>query len=329
MKKFRNLCLLAVLSLSLFIVAGCEKKFDFTIGIIQIASHDALDAAKEGFVEELAKAGLKDGENIEIIYRNPEGIPDTLNAMSIELVRKCDLILAIATDTAVAVKAAAEAENINIPILFTAVTDPVGEELVASKEQPGGNVTGTSDMNPVNEQVALIKEMLPEIKKMGIIYTVSESNSKVQSDLAKAKAEEAGIEVVVSTVTGVNDISAVVNQLIQSGIEALYVPTDNNLANNISVLTQVTNEAKLPVICGEENQVINGGTITLSLSYKKLGAQTAAMAKSILLDKVSPSSIPVGTQSLEECVLVVNQETLTTIGLTLPESIQNRLGTMD
>jgi putative ABC transport system substrate-binding protein len=329
MRKFRNLCLLVLLSLSLFIAAGCKKKVDFTIGIIQIVSHDALNAARDGFVEELEKAGLKDGENIEILYRNPEGIPDTLNAMSIDLVRKCDLILAIATDTAVAVKAAAEAEGVNIPILFTAVTDPVDAKLVASKEQPGGNVTGTSDMNPVNEQVALIKEMLPSIKKMGIIYTVSETNSKVQSDMAKAKAEEAGIEVVVSTVTGVTDISPVANQLINSGIEALYVPTDNNLANNIVVLTDVTNDAKLPVICGEENQVLNGGTITLSISYKKLGAQTGVMAKSILLDKVAPASIPVGTQSLEECVLVVNQETLTTIGFTLPESIQNRLGSND
>jgi putative ABC transport system substrate-binding protein len=239
------------------------------------------------------------------------------------------LILAIATDTAVAVKAAAEAEGVNIPILFTAVTDPVDAKLVASKEQPGGNVTGTSDMNPVNEQVALIKEMLPSIKKMGIIYTVSETNSKVQSDMAKAKAEEAGIEVVVSTVTGVTDISPVANQLINSGIEALYVPTDNNMSKNLAILIEKTNDAKIPVICGEENQVKNGGTIALSVIYKKLGAQTGAMAKSILLDKVSPSNIPVGTQSPEECILVVNQEALTTIGLTLVDSMKNRLGSND
>lgn len=326
MKKIRSLCL-GVLVLLLGIgLAGCKKDYEYTIGILQLATHNALDSAREGFIEELARHGLVKDDNVKIVYYNPEGRAEDLNVMSVNIVRECDLVLAIATDAAVAVQAAAKTEGKDIPILFTAVTDPVAAELVASLENPGGNITGTSDINPVKEQVELVKELLPEIKKVGIIYTVKEKNSQVQATIAQGAAEEAGLTALVRTVEEINDISQVVNKLISDGIEALYIPTDNNLAKNLSIVTQITNEAGIPVINAEEGQVLNGGTITLSINYRKLGVQTGAMAAKILLEGASPATMSVKVQGEEDWSVVVNEEVLAIIGLELPQSIKDRLG---
>lgn len=325
MKKVKSVFLGLLVLLVGFMMVGC-KNYDYTVGILQIVTHSALNDAREGFLEELARHGLEDGKNMKVIYHNPEGNLDDLKVMAADLVRKCDLVLGIATPAAVALQAAAKTEGKNIPILFTAVTDPVGEKLVESSANPGGNITGTSDMNPVTEQVELIKELLPEMTTLGIIYTVSERNSQVQAEMAEEAAQTLGLNVKVRTVEGITDISQVVQQLISDGMDALYVPTDNNLAKNLSIVTQITNEAKIPILASEEGQLENGGAITYSISYKELGAQTGAMAIKILLEGKAPSTLPVETQGPDKMRVVVNEEVLNLLEIELPQSIRDRLG---
>lgn len=323
---------LVLLLLSVFTLVGCgttqddgthnpiNKDEQINIGILQMATHGALDAAREGFISALEDAGYKDGQQIKITVMNPEGDANNLQLMAKQLVRQSDLVLAIATDAAKAVKTACENEDIKIPVLFTAVTDAVDAKLVSSNESVGGRVTGTSDMNPVNEQIELVKQLNPNISKIGILYTISETNSKVQADMAAAKAESEGLTVKVATVTGATDIVQVTRQLINDGAQMIYVPTDNNLAKNMAAVAQVANELKIPVICGEENMVKAGGLITLGINYTKLGELTGKMAVEIINGKQA-KDLSVQTLSLDEYDLVVNTAVADIIEITIPEDI--------
>lgn len=331
MKKLKNLLFiicLVVLGVSLVSckTKGNEETKVVKIGILQLATHSALDSAREGFIDQLKEAGYVDKQNISITVKNPEGDPNTVNQMATDLVRSCDLVLGIATDAAVALQNAAEIEGKNIPILFTAVTDAVKAGLVESNEKPGKNVTGTSDINPVKEQIQLLKELLPDTKKFGIIYKVSEINSGVQADLAKAEAVNQNLECKVRTVSDASDIAATVSALISDGCTAIYIPTDNLIAANMPAVTSVTDEKKIPTICGEAGCVLGGGTITYGVNYYALGKQTANQAIQILFNNVSPSNIPVGMQtSPEELDIVINEESVNKLGITIPDSIKKRM----
>ena len=242
MRILKRILVLLVFVCSIFMLVGCREKENdgnknVKIGILQLVSHGALDQAREGFIEGLKQAGYKDGENCEIIVKNPEADTPTLNQMSTELVRTCDIVLAIATPAATAVQAACEATGSNIPVLFTAVTDAVEAKLVASNEKPGGNITGTSDMNPVAAQVDLIKELIPGVKKFGVLYNVSEVNSQVQASLAKEEAAKHGIEVIELTVSDAQALASTTRQMINQGAEAIYLPTDNLIAKNMPAVT--------------------------------------------------------------------------------------------
>ncbi len=293
------------------------------IGILQISTHGALDAARAGFLDSLSAAGYVDGENIIIHFDNPEGDESTLSSMAKTAVRDNSLILAIATPTASAVQTAANLQNSQAKILFTAVTDAVDAHLVASNEHPGGNITGTSDMNPVELQIALIQELIPTIEKIGILYTISEENSEIQANLAKAQATKMGLETIVNTVSDSSEIASVTRALINSGAQAIYIPTDNNLASNMPGVIKVTNASQIPVICGEENMVFAGGTIALGIDYYKLGKLTGQMAIEILNGK-SPSEMPVQFLPADEYSITINEENVQAIGITIPDSIRNR-----
>lgn len=300
-----------------------NKDETINIGILQIATHGALDLTREGFVDALNEAGFEDGKNVNITVMNPEGDSANLQLMAKNLVRKNDLVLAIATDAAKAVKTASENEGRRIPILFTAVTDPVDAKLVDSIENVGGRVTGTSDINPVKDQIALIKQMNKDIKKLGVLYTINETNSKVQADMAKAQAKEEGLEVIEGTVTGVSDINVVTRNLISKGAEVLYVPTDNNLAKNIGMVSQIANEEKIPVICGEIDTVKNGGLITFGLDYKELGKMTGEMAVEIINGKQA-KDLPVQSLPASRCKLFINMDSLNAISLDMPKEILDK-----
>lgn len=318
MKKIIGFVFMFVFGIAL---SGCNKNDLIEIGILQYVEHNALTEARNGFIDGLKEAGYVDGENINITVLNPQTDAPTLALQAKQLVRKSDLILAIATPAASAVVNEAKEQGKKTPILFTAVTDPVDAKLIASNETPGGNVTGTNDMNPIEEQISLVKELLPNAEKLGIIYTASEINSELQANVAKAEAEKVGLEVVVKTIDTINDLQPVANQL-ASQVDALYIPTDNAIAGAMGVIKQVVLEKRIPAIVGEPNMVENGGSITYGVNYYQLGKLTAEMAVKILKDGVKPSEIT--SIGLSEFDLIINKKQLEEIGITIPSSLLER-----
>lgn len=280
-----------------------EKAFE--IGISQFAEHPALDAVRQGFEDELKELGV----NVNIDYKNSQGDTGTAGMIAQKFVAdKKDLIFAIATPSAQAAKQATD----SIPVLFSAVTDPVSAQLVDSFEKVGGNLTGTSDAAPVDKQMKLFKELNPEIKKVAIIYNTSEANSEIQIAKAKEIGEELGIEIVPVGVNNINDIPQAVNSVVRK-VDGFYTITDNIVASAINLISKAAIKNKKIAIAAEEAHVQGGILMTDGLSYYEIGRQTGVMAKKILVDKVSTEDIPVEVS--KNTKKVVNRKTLKSLKL--------------
>ncbi len=316
--KIKKIIIMLLVLPVVVVLSGCNLSGKIEIGILQYLEHNALTEARKGFIDGLEEAGFVDGENIRIRVLNPETDAPTMALNSKELVRKSDLILAIATPAAVSVVNEAKDQGKNTPILFTAVTDPVDAKLIASNESPGANVTGTNDMNPIKEQIELVKRLNKDATKLGILYTASETNSSLQAEIAKTEAEKLGLEVVIKTISTVNDLQLVANQL-TSEVDMLYIPTDNVIAGAIGSLNDILVEKKVPAIVGESNMVHAGGSITYGVDYYNLGKETALMAVKILKDKVSPKDIP--SVGISEYSLIINKKQIEEMGITIPADL--------
>lgn len=321
MKKTKRvistICILALV-VTTFTGCGSKKGSDTTykIGVSQYSTHDALDAAYDGFTDGLAEAGYKEGENIEIDFQNAQGDPSNNNTIAAKLVNdNPDLILAIATPAAQAIANLTQ----DIPIVVTAITDPEESGLVESNEAPGGNVTGTSDLNPIKEQMDLLQQLVPTAKKVAILYCSSEDNSKFQAELAAEAAANIGIETVEATVSNSNDIEQVVQSLVNK-VDAIYAPTDNIIASAMPTVAMIANANKLPVICGESGMVEKGGLATYGLNYYNLGKQTAAMAIKILTGEAKPADMSV--EYLENVELTINEDVAAELGITIPDDLK-------
>lgn len=320
MKKFLALALIGAFSLSAF---GCGNKSPEAdssvkkVGVIQLAEHLALDRAREGFVEGLAQEGFNDGKNVEFIVNNAQGDQSNLATISQKFANeKLDLVCAIATPAAVAMASASP----DIAIVGTAITDYEVAKLVDSNEKPGRNVTGTSDLNPVSEQVDLMTKVLKDLKVLGIIRSSAEQNSQIQADMIKAICKEKGIEVVEMTVSSVNDIQQAAQDLVNKNVQAIYAPTDNIISSAMPNLIRVTNDAKLPVFCAEEAQVEKGALITVGINYKELGKQTGVMAARILKGEALPKDMPIETAKNYQ--VTINQEASKLLGIEIPEELK-------
>lgn len=284
----------------------------YKVGITQIVSHASLDAAREGFKKALADAGVQatyDEQNAQGDQATATSIAAKFNSDNL------DLILAIATPTA---QASAQAIT-NKPILFTAVTDPVAAKLVDSNEKPGSNVSGTTDMNPVADQIGLIKQIRPSAKSVGIIYSSGEVNSDVQVAAAKKAAAEQGLTVVTKTITTTAELQQAANSITA---DALYVPTDNNVVSGLDSVVGVAEAKKIPLVVGEGDSVKNGGLITYGIDYEKLGYQTGQMAVKILTQGAKPADMPVESQ--KDITLMVNKKAAERMGVTIPESLLSK-----
>jgi len=291
----------------------------YRIGINQLVEHDALDASYKGFVDALAEAGYVEGKNLELDYQVAQGDMSTAGTIATKQVNdKPDLILSIATPSAQAVVNATK----DIPVLVTAVTDPASAGLVASNEAPGGNVSGASDLTPVKKQIELLKQLVPDAKKIAVLYSSSEVNSVVQADLAKAAGEELGIEVIDSTVSNSNEIQQVVQSLVGK-VDAVYAPTDNLIASSMSTVAQVANANNLPVICGEGGMVDNGGLATYGIDYYELGILTGKQAVKILEGTATTADMPIEYLPDEKCTLQINSEVAKQLGIIIPEELQS------
>ncbi len=313
MKK--TLILMIVLGLLAVSFAGCQNAEDLSIGIIQIAEHPALDASRDGFIDALSDAGYEDGKNITIDEQNAQGDTNNLATISDRFVsNKVDLVLAIATPSAQAIAGKTK----EIPILGTAITDYEAAELVDSNEAPGGNVSGTTDINPVKEQIELLVKLAPAAKTIGVMYNSSEINSIMQAEMAQAAAEELGLEYTEITVTSSNDVQQAAQTLVGK-CDAIYLPTDNMMAASMPLIHDVAVQSKTPVICGEENMVESGGLATLGINYYDLGYLTGQMAVRILKGEAETATMPI--ESLTKFNYVINGTVAEELGLTIPEDM--------
>lgn len=314
MKKVRLNKLILLLLIMSIALTGCSSAVDnkgnvnedsFVIGISQLAEHPALDDARLGFEDGLKELGV----NAKIIYQNAQGdIPTSLSIAQKFVKDKVDLIYAIATPTAQTAKQATE----EIPILFSAVTDPVKAEIVADWDNVGGNITGTSDMAPIASQLKMFKEIDPKINKIGILYNTSEANSEIQLEEVKKLAPQEGLEVIAMGVSNANELPQAIDSLLNK-VDAVYGLSDNLIASSIALVSKKLIDKKVISVFAEESQVEGGMLITNGLSYYELGKQTAKMAKEILVDKKEISTIPVGLA--EKTVTIVNINTLRALGL--------------
>ncbi|MCH4168740.1 MAG: ABC transporter substrate-binding protein [Streptococcaceae bacterium] len=286
-----------------------------TIGVLQVMKHASLDAAYDGFKEGLKEEGYEEGKNLTINYQVGTGAQDSLKSMSETLVKKDpDLLLGIATPAAISLLN----ETTEIPIVITAVTDPVESKLVASEKKPGGNVTGTTDMVPIEKQIKLLLSIKDDIKTVGIAYNAGESNSKIQADLAIEALKKEGVETKVLTANSTNDVQSVMTSLAKN-TDAIYIPTDNTFATAAPVVGEVAKEYKIPVVAGSAEQVEAGGLATFGINYTSLGKQTGVMAAKILKGEAKPESLPI--ESADDLELIVNKEMATAIGID-PDSIK-------
>ena len=298
-------------------LAGCSQKTDSdmkTIGVLQYTEHAALDASYEGFIAALEDEGYVDGDNIHIEFKNAQGQNPTAQTIASQLVNSnVDLVFAIATPAAQAAYNATK----DIPIVITAVTDPVESGLTKAWDVSGTNETGTSDLTPVPKQMELITELVPEAKTVGVIYTTSEVNSEVQVKMAEEAASNLGLQVIRVGVTTVNDIPQAVASVIDK-VDAMYAPTDNLIASSMPVLWNACLDKKVPIVAGVDTMVIDGGIATEGIDYYQLGYETGLMAAQVLEGK-DPSTMPINT--LQNTTLIVNQKNAEAIGLSIPDSI--------
>lgn len=334
MKKFVKMT--AMLSAMCLMFAGCGGGDDtqqgsdvsttgesYKIGVMQLMDHEALNLAQDGFIAALNDAGYKDGENLTLLLENGQGDTNNLATIADKFVSEdVDLAFCIATPSTQAMAG----KTTTIPIVATAVTSFTEAGLVASDEEPGGNITGTSDMNPISDQIDLLLRLFPDVKTVGFLYTSSEDNSVLQCQIAKDYLETKGINTVERTIINTNDIQQA-TQAIVTECDAIYIPTDNNFASAMPNVNEITQAAKIPVICGESNMVKTGGTATVGLTYFGIGYTAGEMALDILENGADPATMAIqGSSEFEYCI---NGASMEALGATVPEDLQEFVYTPD
>lgn len=304
---------------STVLLGGCggSSKEQVQIGITQIAEHPALDDSREGFIAGLESEGFIDGDNIKFDYQNAQGdIPNSQLISQNFANQNKDMIFAIGTPAA---QGAANASD-EIPVLITAVTDAVEAGLVKSPEASGTNVAGTSDAVPIETQLQLMKQLLPHVKTVGIIYNTSEINSEIQLGQVKELAPKHGLEIIEVGISTTNDISQALQSII-GDIDVLYALTDNDIASAMPFITSEAMEKNMAVIGAEEAHVNSGALATEGINYYDLGFQTGLMAAKVLNGE-DISKMPVST--LDEMELVINEEAVEKLSITIPKDIKAR-----
>ncbi len=320
MKKIVTaLLILAIACISMFSLTACNTT-DFTVGICQLVTHDALDSATQGFMDALTEELATHNKTVKFDLQNAQGDSPTCTTIVNSFVAKgVNLIMANATASLVAAQNATTV----IPILGTSITD-YGTALGISGEFSGivgGNISGTSDLAPLDEQAKMIKDLYPSVKKVALVYCSAEPNSKYQVDEISKELTKLGIESEAFPFTDSNDIQAVVNGA-TSQCDALYVPTDNTAASCASIIDSICRPKKIPVFCGEEGTCKICGIVTLTISYYNLGVQTGKMAAQILLGTANISTMPIAYDNapVYKYNKQICDEICNTLGITIPSN---------
>ncbi len=321
-----SVLLAAVLVTTLSLGIGCATtKTVYTIGISQLVTHPALDAVREGIIEGLAEKGYVEGDNIEIDYQNSE-LDSTLYASIAQkfVSDKVDLIVAIATSNAQA--AISAAKGTEIPVVFSAITDPVGSGMVTSWEShPDENVTGVSDMVDVEKDVELILEILPGISTLGTIYNAGESNSVFLVEKLNEAAAKLGLTVVEKTVSTSADVLAAAQSLVGQ-VDAIWVGTDNTVVTGLEALIGVAEDNDIPLFPADDPSIERGGIATYGFDYRDIGIQTGWMIARILDGDGTANDVPVEKGQIIN--LTLNTAAAARMGVTIPQAVLDRAVTV-
>ncbi len=297
---------------------------DYVIGIGQYAVHGSLDNCREGFLAGLAEAGIVEGENLTVLYENANGDGGMgTQIISNFLSKDADLICAIATPMAQTAYGATK--RTDVPVIYTAVTDPVIAKLASEDKTPAGNITGTSDKLPVEEQLQMIRSILPDAKTIGIMYSTSEVNSQATLEEYKAAAPEFGFEIVESGVSGAADIPLAADSLLEK-VDCLNNLTDNTVVSSLPVILDKANKKGIPVFGSEVEQVKLGCVASMGLDYIELGKQTGKMAAKVLLGEAQASEMPF--EVIEQASFYGNTAAAASLGITIPEELTSSAAEM-
>lgn len=287
------------------------------VAVSQIVEHPALDATRQGLIDGLKAKGYEQGKNLDFDFKTAQGNP----AIAVQIARqfvgeKPDVLVGIATPTAQALVSATR----SIPVVFTAVTDPVGAKLVKTMIEPGKNVTGLSDLSPVNQHVALIKEIMPNVKSIGVVFNPGEANAVTLVELLKQSASEHGIKVVEATALKSADVQSA-TQAIVAKSDVIYAPTDNTVASAIEGMIVAANQAKTPVFGGATSYVEKGAIASVGFDYYQVGVQTADYVAAII-EGAEPGSLDVKVAKGSD--LVVSSSAAMKLGITIPQAVLDR-----
>lgn len=332
MKK-RMLAVVLTMGMAAMMVTGCGEKgtetadTEYTIGITQFAEHGSLDNCREGFLEGLAQEGIVEGENLTVYFENAQTDTGIAGQISDSFVSKnVDLVCAIATPSACS--AYASCMNTDIPVVYTAVSDPVGAELANADGSSVGNVTGTSDKLPVEQQLEMIRTILPESKSIGILYTTSEANSVSTVAEYEAAVSKYGFTLETIGITDSSELTTAVDAMIGKGVDCINNLTDNTVVQGLATVLAKAEDANIPVFGSEVEQVENGCLASMGLEYVELGVQTGKMAAKIL--KGESTAEEMEYELISQCGLYVNEAVAENLGITIdPSYMETAVETFD
>lgn len=322
MKK-KSLSILAVMMMLVMILfAGCggsdsDNKDVIKIGLVQLVEHTSLDQIRESIIDQLEEEGYVDGENIEIDYQNAQNEQSNLKTICQGFVADdTDVIIAITTPAA----QVAMGETDDIPIVFSAVTDPVASGVVADLENPGGNITGTSDAISVDQIMSLAEEITPGFKTIGALYNSSETNSVSVVEDLKEYAKDNGFKVEDAAITSANEIQPAAQNLAKK-CDVVFSPIDNTVASSIATANDVFIENKIPFYVAADSMVKDGALATCGINYEELGKETADMVIEII-NGSDPASMPVRT--MKDLGVYINSDTAKNLGIEIPQSVLDK-----
>lgn len=321
LKPLRIAAAAAVVGLSMLTpqAMAAETK---SVKITAIVEHPALDAVRQGVIDELAAQGFKEGETLDVEFQSAQGDVGIAGQIAKKFVGDApDAIVAIATPSA---QAAVAASRGRVPVVFSAVTDPVGAKLIQEEGKSTEMVTGVSDLTPVAKHLALVQEIVPGAKTIGIVHNPGEANAVVLVDLAKKAAPELGLEVVVASAPTSGDVLQATRSLVGKA-DAVYIPTDNTVISALEAALKVGEEAKMPIFAGDTDSVNRGAAAAAGFDYYDVGRQTGAQVAKIL-NGAKPGEIPV--EGVDKMQLAVNPAAAGRMGVTLPKSVMDRAQTV-
>ena len=306
---------LAAASVSFVAAAGAQD--EAYVAVTAIVEHPALDAARDGVRDELKANGYEPGKTLRFEYESAQGNPTTAAQIARKLIGEGpDVIVPISTPSAQAVVAATK----DIPVVFTAVTDPVGAKLVPNAEKPGANVTGVTDLSPIRKHLELIQEITPDAKRIGVPHNPGEANSLSLLNLLKQEAGPLGLEIVEAPATRSSDVLSAAQSLIGKA-DAMYIPTDNTIVSALEAVIRVGVENKMPVYAADTDSVPRGAVAALGFNYYDVGRQTGKIVLRVLKGE-KPGDIAV--EGIATTELYVNVSAAEKMGVTIPEGVLAR-----